>query len=92
MEESSNKYGEDNAGGQSLACSVTAYLLHKNQIPKIFSTRYPITCTVYTGYHATSETEHGSPTCTVNNPLAKALGLFNHTGGQNMLYLSLVSW
>ena len=29
-------------------------------------------CKVYTGYHGTSEIEHGLCTCTVGNPLAKA--------------------
>ena len=41
----------------------------------IFSTRYSIMCKVYTGYHGTSETEHGLCACTVDNPLAKARGL-----------------
>ena len=34
------------------------------------STRYHVTCNVYTGYLATSEIEHGFPACTVDNPLA----------------------
>ena len=46
-------------------------------------------CKVYTGYYGTSETEHGLCTCTVDNPLAKARGLFLRTGAQTMLYLSL---
>ena len=29
-------------------------------------------CKVYTGYHGTSEIEHGLCACTVDNPLAKA--------------------
>ena len=47
-------------------------------------------CKVYTGYHGTSEIEHGFCACTVDNPLAKARGLSLRTGGQTMLYLSLV--
>ena len=47
-------------------------------------------CKVYTGYHGTSEIEHGLCACTVDNPLAKARGLSLHTAAQTMLYLSLV--
>ena len=47
-------------------------------------------CKVYTGYHDTSEIEHGLCTCTVENPLAKAQGLSLCTVAQTMLYLSLV--
>ena len=47
-------------------------------------------CKVYTGYHGTSEIEHGLCACTVDNPLATAGGLSLHTGAQTMLYLSLV--
>ena len=39
-------------------------------------------CKVYTGYHGTSEIEHGL--------CAKARGLSLHTGAQTMLYLSLI--
>ena len=46
---------------------------------------------VYTGYHGTSEIEHGLCACTVDNPLAKALGLSLRTGAQTMLYLSHIS-
>ena len=46
-------------------------------------------CKVYTGYHGTSEIEHGLCACTVDNPLAKARGLSLRTGAQTMLYLSL---
>ena len=42
-------------------------------------------CKVYSGYHGTSEIEHGL--CT--SPLAKARGLSLRTGAQTMLYLSL---
>ena len=45
-------------------------------------------CKVYTGYHSTSEIEHGMCICTVDNPLAKARGLSLCTGAQTMLYLS----
>ena len=38
----------------------------------IISTRFSIMCKVYTGYHGTSEIEHGLCAFTVNNPLAKA--------------------
>ena len=46
-------------------------------------------CTVCTGYHGTSEIEHGLCACTVDNPLAKARGLSLRTGAQTVLYLSL---
>ena len=46
-------------------------------------------CKVYTGYHGTSEIEHGLSACTVDIPLAKARGLSLHTGALAMLYLSL---
>ena len=49
---------------------------------QIFSTKYPVTCKVYTEYHATSTIEHGLSACTVNNPLAKARGLSLRIGGQ----------
>ena len=32
-------------------------------------------CKAYTGYHGTSEIEHGLCACTVDNPIAKARGL-----------------
>ena len=48
----------------------------------IFSTRYSVTCKIYTGYHDTSEIEHGLCACTVDNPLAKARGLSLRTGAQ----------
>ena len=54
----------------------------------ILSARYSIMCKVYTGYHGTSEIEHGLCACTVDNPLAKARGLSLRTGAQTMLYLS----
>ena len=54
----------------------------------IFSMRYSVMCKVYTGYHGTSEIEHGLCACTVDNPLAKARGLSLRTGAQTMLYLS----
>ena len=41
----------------------------------------------YTGYHGTSEIEHGSCACTVDNPRAKARGLSLRIGAQTMLYL-----
>ena len=44
-------------------------------------------CKVYTGYHGTSETEHGLCACMVDNPLAKAWGLSLRTCAQTMLYL-----
>ena len=47
-------------------------------------------CKVYTGYHGTSEIEHGLCACTDDNPLAKARGLSLRTGAQTMLYLSLI--
>ena len=37
---------------------------------KIFSTRYPVMCKVYTGYLSTSKTEHGLSACMVDNPRA----------------------
>ena len=47
-------------------------------------------CKVCTGYHGTSEIEHGLCACTVDNPLAKARGLSLRTGANTMLYLSRV--
>ena len=47
-------------------------------------------CKVYTGYHGTSQIEHGLCACTVDNPLAKARGLSLRTGAHTMLYLSLI--
>ena len=41
---------------------------------------------VCTEYHGTSEIEHGLCTCTVDNPLAKAQGLFLCAGAQTMLW------
>ena len=52
--------------------------IHRYQI---FSTSYSVICKVYTGYHGTSETEHGFCACTVDNPLDKARGLSPRTGG-----------
>ena len=48
-------------------------------------------CEVYTGYNGTGEIEHGLCACTVDNPLAIALGLSLCTGAQTMFYLSLIS-
>ena len=45
-------------------------------------------CKIYTGYHGTSEIEHGLCVCTIDNPLAKARELSLHTGAQTMLYIS----
>ena len=46
-------------------------------------------CKVFTGYHGTSEIEHGLCACrSIDNPLAKARGLSLATGAQPMLYLS----
>ena len=45
-------------------------------------------CKVYTGFHGTSEIQHGLCACTVNNPLAKARVLSPRTGAQTMLHLS----
>ena len=47
-------------------------------------------CKVYTGYCGTSEIEHGLCACTVDNPLAKARGLYLSTDAQPILYLPLV--
>ena len=68
------------------SCDVCALCttFHRNPI---FSTRYSVK--VYTGYHGTSEIEHGLCACTVDNLLAKARGLSLRTGAQTMLYLSL---
>ena len=41
-------------------------------------------CKVYTGYHGTSDIEHGLCACTVDNPLAKVRGLSLHTGAQTI--------
>ena len=40
----------------------------------ICNTRCSVMCKVYTGYHGTSEIEHGLCACTVDNPRAKASG------------------
>ena len=53
------------------------------------STRHPVTCKFYTGYHGTSEIEHGLSARMVDNPLAKAHRLSLPTGVQTMLYISL---
>ena len=45
-------------------------------------------CKVYTGYHGTSEIEHGLCACTVDNPLTKARGLSLCTGAQILLSLT----
>ena len=47
-------------------------------------------CKVSTGYHGTSEIEHGLCACTVDNPLARARGLSLRTGAQTILYLAIV--
>ena len=49
-------------------------------------------CNVYTGYHGTSEIEHGLCTCTVDNPLTKAWGLSLRNGAQTILYLLLIAY
>ena len=51
----------------------------------ILSKRYPVLCKVHTGYYATSEIEHGSPACMVDNLHAKANGLPLREGGQTMV-------
>ena len=56
----------------------------------ISSTSYNVMCKVYTEKHDTSEIEHGSSACMVDNPLAKARGLSLRTGGQTMLAVSLI--
>ena len=72
----------------------------------IFNRRYSNMCKVYTGYHGTSEIEHGLCACTVDSPLPKARGLSPYrrtnlakarilslrTGAQTMLRLSLRIW
>ena len=45
-------------------------------------------CKVYTGYHGTSEIEHGLCAFTIDNPLAKARRLSLRTGAQTMVCLS----
>ena len=47
------------------------YTIHRYPI---FSTRYSVICKAYTGYHGTSEIEHGLCACTVHNLRAKARG------------------
>ena len=44
-------------------------------------------CTAYTGYHGTSEIQHGLCACTVDNLFAKARGLSLRTGAQTMLHV-----
>ena len=72
-----------------LSGDATLYCTTIHRYP-IFSTRYSVMCTVYTGDCGTSEVEHCMCACTVDNPLAKARGLSLRTGAQTMLYLSLV--
>ena len=67
----------------------------------IFSKRYSVMCKVYTGYHGTSEIEHGLCSCSVDiSPyrhtnhaltlmLAKARGLSLHIDAKTMLYFSI---
>ena len=47
-------------------------------------------CKVYTGYHGTSEIEHGLYARTVDNPLVEARGLSLRTGAQTMRYFSVI--
>ena len=61
--------------GAVLREKLPRYFVALSPDTQIFRTRYPVTCKVYTGYHATCEIEHGSSACTVDNPLAKARGL-----------------
>ena len=49
-------------------------------------------CQVSTGYHGTSEIEHGLCACAVDNPLAKARGLSLRTSAQTTFYLSHSGW
>ena len=65
-------------------------LVAQSRDTQTYSTRYPVKCKVCTGYQGTSEIEHASSACTVDNPLAKARGLSPGTGGHTMLYLSLI--
>ena len=53
--------------------SAVFYIVHCTTIHRypIFSMKYSVICKVYTGYHGTSEIEHGLCACTVDNPLAK---------------------
>ena len=62
-----------------IRCTVV-YCSTINRYP-IFSTRYSVTCKIYTGYHGASEIEHGL--------CAKARGLSLRIDAQTMLYLSL---
>ena len=70
------------------ARSTLDIMVHQTLYHPIFSTRYSVLCKIYTGYHGTSEIEHGLCACTVDNPLAKARGLSLRTGAQTMLCLS----
>ena len=72
----------------SIGANLQKKVYHNPQIPKIVSTRYPETCMVYTRCHGTSELEHGLTPCTVDNPLAKARGLYICTDTQTLLYLA----
>ena len=62
---------------------------------QIFSTRYLVTCKVYTGYRCKWDTAWFVRAWfvrrTVDNPLAEARGLSLRTGAQTMLYLLLES-
>ena len=50
--------------------------------------KYSVICKVYTGFHGTSEIEHGLCACTVDYPLAKARDLSLRTGAQTKVYIS----
>ena len=54
----------------------------------ILSMRYSVMCRVYTGYHGSSEIEHGLCICMVDNPLAKALGLSPYRCTNHALFLT----
>lgn len=51
-----------------------------------FSMEYFVSNRIYTDEGDTKKLQHGLPTCTEDNRLAKARGIFSRTGGQTMVY------
>ena len=75
----------------SLASDQTAcFLVAPFPDIRMFSTRYSVKSKVYTGYHATSEIEHGLSARTVDNPPSKARGISRYRR-TTMLYFPLLA-
>ena len=67
-----------------MVCALVQLIITTPRYPNL-QQEIPHTGKVYTGYHGTSEIEHGLCSCTVDNPLTKACGLSLRTGAQTML-------